>query len=281
MERAAGEGLGHAAGMDRKRGEARGAVQGAQVDREHRVAGDRRHPRAVDCGADEAARIAQRPEQALLGPGQGEAAGAAVAERVRFHLEEIGHVQRSLVTVRASVARPRVPQVDPENARHRERESGVPGPAREPVGLGLAGLLQHGHAEIGEEGEVDVVRHVRRPRGVVRAIGHERGADAAVGKIEPCRQRIPLALHPGVRIGCVLEGRRSAMQGDDVGSRPRARFGIGERSVGLRLRLTHPCAQRMADLVGERREQGGIAGFSRILPQVVPVDFEGRKAGLP
>ena len=108
------------------------------------------------------------------------------------------------------------------------------GPARESVGLGPGGLVRDGQPEIPEEGEVEGMRPYLRQRGLVTAIGHHRGADAAVGEVVLGGERIPLAIDPRVRIGNVLKRRGAAMDGHHVRPAPPPGRLVGISTKALR-----------------------------------------------
>ena len=132
-------------------------------------------------------------------------------EHVDPHVQQIQHLEGLPIIGGAVVVGLRIGKAYLQVAGHGHRKPRVIRPSREPVGLGPVGLFGHGHSEIREECEVDGMRQKPRQGGVLPAVGHERDADAAVLEIELRGLRISLAVHPGFRIGRVLERRRAAM----------------------------------------------------------------------
>ena len=88
---------------------------------------------------------------------------------------------------------------------------------------------------------------------------------------------VPLTIHPGARVGSVLERRVAAVQGNHVWSGPGACGPVGIRDVAVCKRAAHPRTQRVADLVGKRSKERGLAGFL----EMCAVNLNGCEVGLP
>ena len=245
--------------MDLERGEAGPAVEAAQVHHEAGVAGHGRQARAADRGAEQAASVADRARRAFGRVGLPQVSGAAQAERVGLHLQQIGDVERA--RVKAMAVAPRLPEGDLQVAGYGERETGVVGPAHKAVGFGPRGLVDHGHPQVREEREVEGMGQKGRPRVVAATVGQERTADAAVEEIELRGQRTALAVDPAEWIRIVLERRRATMEGDHVRPRPSACRRVRVGAIALRFGISPPRANHMPDLVSEHTEQGSLPGF--------------------